>query len=81
MKQLNKAAQWTQVKLFLPLLIWIADCTQLPSKRVTNNFFGLFGSVFKTEYETIFGFQHTPIPEADRSVGYDIVTEMPQMWS
>jgi len=44
---------------------------------VTNNFFGLFGSVFKTEYETIFGFQHTPIPEADRSVGY--VTEMPQM--
>ena len=80
MKQLNKAAQWTQVKLFLPLLIWIADCTQLPSERVTNKFFGLFGfSVFKTEYETIFGFQHTPIPEADRSVGY--VTEMPQMWS
>jgi len=59
LKRSLSASTLNEVKLFLSLLIWIADCTQFQS-----NVKLLDGSVFKNEYEPMFGSLHTLLTAA-----------------
>ena len=56
----SSSPHWMQVKLFLSLLIWIADCMPFLAENRLNRFKFWDGSVFWNCIRTDFGFSHTP---------------------